>query len=183
MPTKREGMSKKLRFEVMKRDGFTCRYCGANAMTTVLEVDHVVAVASGGTNAAENLVTACRSCNAGKSDVPLDRSKLASPTPTSQLKEQTAQVRAYLAACRELQEAKNSVIQEVVNHWCERVDHRGMPKQLANSTSYWISTIGLARVLEAVEVTGGRSLAGNVEKYFIAVMRNMRDRGELGAAQ
>ena len=38
----------------------------------VVEVDHVVARANGGSDDPSNLVTACFSCNRGKSDVPLD---------------------------------------------------------------------------------------------------------------
>lgn len=68
---KREPISKRLRFEILKRDGFACRYCGATAPGVVLEIDHVVAVADGGETTAGNLVTACFECNRGKSAVPL----------------------------------------------------------------------------------------------------------------
>lgn len=62
----RAGMSLRLRFTVMERDGFTCRYCGANGPGVKLHVDHIVAVANGGTNDLSNLVTACQDCNLGK---------------------------------------------------------------------------------------------------------------------
>ncbi|TDD97587.1 HNH endonuclease [Actinomadura rubrisoli] len=66
-------VSKKLRFEVFRRDGFTCRYCGRTAVDgAVLEPDHVVPRARGGKDVATNLVTACESCNSGKSDTPLE---------------------------------------------------------------------------------------------------------------
>lgn len=42
---KREPVGKKLRFEVFKRDKFTCQYCGAKAPDVVLHVDHIQAVA------------------------------------------------------------------------------------------------------------------------------------------
>lgn len=61
-----------LRFTVLRRDDFTCRYCGASAPDARLEVDHVLAVASGGEDALENLATACTACNAGKSATALD---------------------------------------------------------------------------------------------------------------
>jgi 5-methylcytosine-specific restriction endonuclease McrA len=38
----------KVRFEVFKRDNFTCRYCGRKTPEVVLEVDHVVPVAEDG---------------------------------------------------------------------------------------------------------------------------------------
>jgi hypothetical protein len=62
----RKPMGKKLRFEVFKRDKFTCQYCGAKAPDAVLHADHLHPVAKGGTNDVLNLVTACEGCNAGK---------------------------------------------------------------------------------------------------------------------
>ena len=59
-------VSKRLRYEVLKRDNFTCRYCGAFAPVVVLVVDHVVPRKHGGPDKAENLVTACWDCNSGK---------------------------------------------------------------------------------------------------------------------
>jgi hypothetical protein len=60
-------VTKRLRFEILKRDNFSCRYCGAMAPDVALVVDHVMPVALGGSNAPENLVTACFDCNSGKS--------------------------------------------------------------------------------------------------------------------
>lgn len=65
-------LSVRTRFEVLKRDGFTCRYCGGVSPEVVLEVDHVVPVCEGGTDDPINLVTSCWSCNHGKAGVPLD---------------------------------------------------------------------------------------------------------------
>lgn len=61
-------ISKKLRFEVFKRDEFTCTYCGQKPPTVVLECDHIIPVASDGPDAIENLTTSCFDCNRGKSD-------------------------------------------------------------------------------------------------------------------
>lgn len=55
-----------LRFEILERDEYTCRYCGRSAPSVPIEVDHVVAVAEGGTDDPENLVACCWSCNRGK---------------------------------------------------------------------------------------------------------------------
>ena len=62
----RPALSPKLRFEVFKRDSFTCRYCGDGPPDIVLQVDHVKPVALGGTSEMSNLVTACAPCNFGK---------------------------------------------------------------------------------------------------------------------
>ena len=63
---KRKAISKKLRFEVFKRDSFTCQYCGRKAPDVVLEVDHIKPVAEGCKNTLLNLVTSCIECNRGK---------------------------------------------------------------------------------------------------------------------
>lgn len=65
---KRQSLSKKARFEVFKRDSFTCQYCGRSAPGVVLRCDHITPVAKGGDNHITNLITACFECNAGKSD-------------------------------------------------------------------------------------------------------------------
>jgi hypothetical protein len=68
-------LSKRLRYEILRRDNHTCRYCGATAPDVHLTVDHVTPSALGGTDDPINLVTACADCNNGKSasnpDAPL----------------------------------------------------------------------------------------------------------------
>lgn len=63
---KRKSISKKLRFEVFKRDMFTCQYCGRKAPDVVLHIDHIKPVSKGGRNEIMNLVTSCIDCNLGK---------------------------------------------------------------------------------------------------------------------
>lgn len=65
-------VSKRLRFEVLRRDNHTCRYCGGSAPNVMLTVDHVVPVTLGGSDDPTNLVAACVDCNGGKSSVPAD---------------------------------------------------------------------------------------------------------------
>lgn len=62
----------KLRFKILKRDNYTCRYCGQFAPNVRLEVDHIIPVSEGGTDEEDNLTTACWACNAGKSGLLLD---------------------------------------------------------------------------------------------------------------
>lgn len=68
MSKKRIGLTKKIRFEVFKRDGFTCQYCGDSAPKVVLNVDHIIPVSAGGDNNMMNLITSCFDCNQGKRD-------------------------------------------------------------------------------------------------------------------
>lgn len=65
---KRKYMTKADRFRILKRDNYTCRYCGKNAEDGVkLEIDHVISLKDGGDNESENLITSCFNCNRGKS--------------------------------------------------------------------------------------------------------------------
>lgn len=48
------------RKNIMKRDGFTCMYCGDK---NDLTIDHIVPKSKGGKTTWENLVTACNRCN------------------------------------------------------------------------------------------------------------------------
>jgi hypothetical protein len=59
------------RWAILKRDNYRCAKCGAapsNDHSVELEVDHILAVAKGGSNAFANLQTLCRKCNQGKKD-------------------------------------------------------------------------------------------------------------------
>lgn len=56
----------RLRFEILKRDNFTCQYCGATAPKVALHVDHIISYSRGGKTISENLKTACFECNIGK---------------------------------------------------------------------------------------------------------------------
>lgn len=68
-------VSKRTRFEVLRRDEYTCRYCRATDQP--LTVDHVVPVALGGSDDPSNLVAACKDCNAGKSSSSPDAATVA----------------------------------------------------------------------------------------------------------
>ncbi|PBA43543.1 hypothetical protein CKJ63_03530 [Mycobacterium avium] len=70
-------VSKRLRFEILRRDNHACRYCGASAPDAKLTVDHVIPEALGGSDDPTNLVAACADCNTGKSSVPADAALVA----------------------------------------------------------------------------------------------------------
>lgn len=170
-------MSARTRFEVLKRDGFRCRYCGANAMSTVLHVDHVIAKASGGTDEATNLVTACASCNLGKSDRALDDLALAPPDGAAmeRAREHAAQIRAYLDAQKVVDDARNEVAEWLSDQWREIVT--GDPPLVlhnrwrALSEEYEITTLldAMRAVAQASWQLKGRPQ--NETKYFYGCLR------------
>lgn len=59
----------KQRFEILTRDNFKCKYCGGRPEDGyTLHVDHKVPFEKGGKTVPDNLITACTTCNLGKSD-------------------------------------------------------------------------------------------------------------------
>jgi hypothetical protein len=61
--------SLRLRFQVLQRDRFACRSCGASPATQAgieLHVDHVTPWSKSGETVFENLQTLCNKCNLGK---------------------------------------------------------------------------------------------------------------------
>lgn len=63
---KRKQVSTRTRFNVFKRDGFRCKYCGVTADRAQLHLDHIIPLAAGGIDHPCNLVSACADCNRGK---------------------------------------------------------------------------------------------------------------------
>lgn len=67
----RNEVTHKLRFDVLERDQYHCKYCGRSPKTTEgleLVVDHIIPLDLNGTNDMTNLITACFECNEGKKD-------------------------------------------------------------------------------------------------------------------
>lgn len=77
------GISKALRYQVMRRDGHACTYCGARPPDARLVIDHVVPVALGGSDSPDNLTTACNDCNSGKGANPVDAAVVESVAETN----------------------------------------------------------------------------------------------------
>ena len=57
-----------MRFNVLRRDNFTCQYCGRSAPDVELHIDHVVPWSKVKEHKIDNLKVACSDCNLGKSD-------------------------------------------------------------------------------------------------------------------
>ena len=64
--------SLRLRFQVLKRDNFSCVQCGASPakdQNIILNIDHVKPWSKGGRTESSNLQTLCQNCNLGKSNI------------------------------------------------------------------------------------------------------------------
>jgi 5-methylcytosine-specific restriction endonuclease McrA len=60
---------KEKRLAIYMRDGMRCVYCGKSYEKTLLTLDHIKPVDSGGSNNKYNLITCCVSCNSKKQNI------------------------------------------------------------------------------------------------------------------
>lgn len=106
-------ISKKLRFEVFKRDEFTCTYCGQKPPAVVLECDHVIPVAKDGPDTIDNLTTSCFDCNRGKSDRSLGAVPERIADRAELLAEREEQERAFARLLRSRRKRQDTAIDQI----------------------------------------------------------------------
>lgn len=110
-------MKNSIRFEIFKRDNFICQYCGNHPPIVILEVDHILAISKGGKDDTENLITACRECNSGKSNKNLSAIPEKVKLNIEDIKEKKLQLQKFYIYQKEIAELKEKQIEEISNHW------------------------------------------------------------------
>ncbi len=65
-------MRRKVKDEVLRRDDYTCQYCGRKLEAGDLTIDHLVPIARGGLDEILNYVACCEPCNQRKADSSLE---------------------------------------------------------------------------------------------------------------
>jgi HNH endonuclease len=187
-------VSTRTRFEVFKRDGFTCQYCGRKPPEALLHVDHIIPRARGGEDESTNLVTACSECNLGKAAVPLgDVRPMVSAESVAELAERVAQSKAYAEWTQE-RRAQDAAFLGLVNDawatafgaqlveqadgtWWQLPAYGLFPRPA--SVRMILKLLPLEMVLEAVDITAGRwpDASDRTCRYFYGVCwRRIRDR-------
>lgn len=165
-------VSKRTRFEVLRRDNYTCRYCRSS--DEALTVDHVLPVALGGTDEPSNLVAACRDCNAGK----------ASTAPTEELVEQVDADAIRWAAARErvvqrLEEANAAAADRRApflaawRSWDHDLSY--LPSGWRDTVDFWLrNDVSMDRILEAMEIALPKRHVTHRElfRYMAGIIRN-----------
>ena len=121
--SKRIAIPKKTRFEVFKRDSFTCQYCGRKAPDVILVIDHIEPVSKGGTNDILNLITSCRDCNAGKSDRRLADTTVLDKRrqQLEELQERKDQIEMMFQWQKGLLDIDDQVVSKLSEYWSEQV--------------------------------------------------------------
>lgn len=166
---KRSPISKRTRFEVFKRDQFTCQYCGAHPPNVLLEIDHIEAIANGGGNEIDNLVTACEPCNRGKSAVKLTSVPQSLREKADAVAEAELQLRGYhwiLEGQRQRKEQDAWRIAEILDPGCGK---RGFPTANLRSIKRFNDELGLFRVIEAAEIAVDRVREYQRFRYFCGI--------------
>lgn len=115
-------MSKKLRFSVFHRDGFTCQYCGKRPPEVILEADHIVPRVEGGKDQLENLVTACFDCNRGKSDTSLRKTPEQVKINIANIKEKAEQLREFYKYQQQVEDFNNGRVERLADTWSDLWD-------------------------------------------------------------
>jgi hypothetical protein len=154
--TERVGLSKRTRFEVFKRDGFVCVYCGAHPPQALMECDHVIPVVAGGTNDIENLVTACQDCNRGKGPIELSVLPQSVADKLVEAEEREAQVRAYYEILQARKDRQDEEMWAIANVFMDRFRDDSIQRSRLDSISMFLKRLDYFEVLEAMEIATNR---------------------------
>jgi len=179
-------MTKKLRFEVFKRDNFTCRYCGRKTPDVILEVDHVIPKSKGGKDEIENLVTSCFECNRGKGGTLLNNVMLEKDihNETLLLAEREMQLAEYNRIREKIKEREDLEIYRLRDYFSDlfmypgyAIDSFNSIKPLVRTALKKISYIDIMEFIDlAYEVTS-KNISGTYHneaavKYLAGILRN-----------
>ena len=161
----RQSISKKTRFEIFKRDGFECQYCGRTPPGVVLVVDHIIPVRAGGTSAEMNLISACEDCNQGKGDRLIGD---LCPHPDADLKylaamQESAELRRFREAEIILDRERKMMVDIMRNKW---VDISGLSWSPDDSVFLqWLARYSPETIGKVIESVAPKIADGRVSKY------------------
>lgn len=165
-------ISKKIRFEIFKRDGFRCQYCGCDSSNPeiVLEIDHIIPVSKGGLDDTDNLLTACFSCNRGKSDNWLTSVPLSVEEKWEKSKERELQYQQYIAYFNEIEDRIGIQISSIEAIYNKTFTDRQFTDYFRLSIRKFLKLLHFNRVIEAMHTACLKDLDNNdTLKYFCGI--------------
>ena len=169
---KRIALTKKVRFEVFKRDGFKCVYCGQTPPNVLLEADHVIPVSKGGTNHIDNLVCSCYDCNRGKSANELTNLPETIQSKAELLKLKTKQYKELKKLQIELDSIIDQQIVEVHNIYKKAFPEYYLTDKFLLSVRHFITQLGVEVVKDAMSKACWRLNSSVSIKYFCGICWN-----------
>ena len=180
--TKRPALSVKTRFEVLKRDDFTCRYCGRRTPDVVLQVDHVIPVAEGGGDDFDNLATSCWECNSGKG-----ARSLSDTVPLTDLEEKSIlllererQLREYNEVRRIVREREEDQINELLCYWDDALIGKCKYLPESNSVRGWLQRFCTEHIKRAMQIAIDKKGFYVHPRYVSGILRVWEDQGVRG---
>jgi hypothetical protein len=168
--------SKKNRFEIFKRDGFKCAYCGKSPPAVVLEVDHIEPKAKGGKDDINNYITACFDCNRGKRDIPLEKIPAQLQENLEVLREKETQLREYRRFIAKIEKRLTDDFDEINNIYSENYPGWEFSDQFKNvSLRRFLQLLPKHRVSEALNIAIIKwpNNKDRVIPYFCGICWNM----------
>jgi len=156
----RKSLSKKLRFEVFKRDSFICQYCGKVAPNVVLEVDHIEPVSKGGSNDLLNLITSCFDCNRGKTNTELKDDSVVSKQrrQLELLQERREQIQLMFNWRKELDDLKSDTDEMVISYIENKIENFSLNESGKKKIPSLTKKYCLADILESVDLSASKYL-------------------------
>ena len=166
----RKPISKKIRFEVFKRDSFRCQYCGRSAPDVILEVDHIVPVAEGGKNDVMNLITSCRDCNRGKGKHLLTKSEVLAKQKAEldALNERREQMEMVIRWKAELQMVEAEEV-EALNDYICMITGIEMDESDKRKMYDYLKRFSFQEVYDAAEIAVDKYFKDDVESFDNAI--------------
>lgn len=166
----RKSISKSVRFEVFKRDSFTCQYCGRKSPDTILHIDHINPVSKGGDNEIINLITSCQDCNLGKSDRVLT-DKASIEKQRAQL-EELSERREQLEMMLQWRDELSNFDEEIIDVLVERLEAY-MPGNSINdhgrsTIKKWIKKFDVSEILDAAQIASSK-VEESASSFFSAI--------------
>ena len=170
----RKAISKKLRFDVFKRDGFICAYCGATPPNVVLQVDHIHPVAEGGTNAIDNLITSCQPCNIGKGANVLSNIPTSLKEKASFVAEQEEQIKGYYEILKQQESRLEDEMWEIADIIESGSPKYGMDMGWLSSIKRFLKNLTFFDVKDAAEIARAKYPWGGKKTflYFCGICHN-----------
>lgn len=162
----RKALSNSVRFEVFKRDSFTCQYCGRKSPEVILNIDHIVPVASGGMNDIVNLLTSCQGCNSGKGKRHLATREVIDKSydAVRDLAERAEQLKMMAEWQMQVYNAETSAVDVLILKWKSLTGHDPTPVE-DRVFRKLIRKHSLTDVIEGLEHTVNRNMGDDSLGY------------------
>ena len=171
-------IGKKLRFEIFKRDDFTCQYCGKQTPNCILEVDHILPVSEGGTDDPNNLISSCFDCNRGKGKVKISKQLIKNyrKEEIEENREINEQIKEYEKYLRNKKATETRRVNQIKKHWENKCYNEFSLNEYGEQTiRKFIKYLTVSEIKDAIDIASQKLPISKIEerfKYFCGICHN-----------